>query len=157
MAEIALVSARKSKLEDMSSKGDLKAKAALNLTENPQLFLSTAQIGITLIAILTGFYSGEKFSEYLRPYIEKIPYLHRYAANISTALIMVICNLSVHSFRRADTQAAGPAESRTDRADCGRTDESFLPDRIPDGRLAELAEQSFFHFVFHSNLLLKAM
>ena len=79
MAEIALVSARKSKLEDMSSKGDLKAKAALDLTENPQLFLSTAQIGITLIAILTGFYSGEKFSEHLRPYIEKIPYLHRYA------------------------------------------------------------------------------
>ena len=89
MAEIALVSARKSKLEDMSSKGDLKARAALNLTENPQLFLSTAQIGITLIAILTGFYSGEKFGENLRPYIEKIPYLQRYAANISTALIVI--------------------------------------------------------------------
>ena len=54
MAEIALVSARKSKLEDMASKGDIKAKAALTLTENPELFLSTAQIGITLIAILTG-------------------------------------------------------------------------------------------------------
>jgi len=90
MAEIALVSARKSKLEDMASKGDLKAKAALRLTENPELFLSTAQIGITLIAILTGFYSGEKFSENLRPYIERIPYLHRYAGNISTALIVIV-------------------------------------------------------------------
>ena len=50
MAEIALVSARKSKLEEMASKGDLKAKAALNLSENPELFLSTAQIGITLVA-----------------------------------------------------------------------------------------------------------
>jgi len=90
MAEIALVSARKSKLEDMASKGDVKAKAALNLTENPELFLSTAQIGITLIAILTGFYSGEKFTENLRPYIEKVPYLHRYAGNISTALIVII-------------------------------------------------------------------
>lgn len=90
MAEIALVSARKSKLEDMASKGDQKAKSALNLTENPELFLSTAQIGITLIAILTGYYSGEKFSVYLKPYVEKIDYLHRYAANISTALIVIM-------------------------------------------------------------------
>ena len=74
----------------MASKGDLKAKAALRLTENPELFLSTAQIGITLIAILTGFYSGEKFTENLRPYIERIPYLHRYASNISTALIVIV-------------------------------------------------------------------
>jgi putative hemolysin len=90
MAEIALVSARKSKLEEMASKGDLKAKSALNLTENPELFLSTAQIGITLIAILTGFYSGEKFGVYLKPYVEKIPHLHGYAASISTALIVII-------------------------------------------------------------------
>jgi len=89
MAEIALVSARKSKLEDMASKGDLRAKAALRLTENPEMFLSTAQIGITLIAILTGFYSGEKFSEHLRPYILRLHYLERYAGNISTALIVI--------------------------------------------------------------------
>ena len=90
MAEIALVSARKSKLEDMASKGDLKAKAALILTENPELFLSTAQIGITLIAILTGYYSGEKFSGDLQPYIEKISFLHRYADRIASALIVII-------------------------------------------------------------------
>jgi putative hemolysin len=90
MAEIALVSARKSKLEEMASKGDVKAKAALRLTESPELFLSTAQIGITLIAILTGYYSGEKFSEDLQPYIDKIRYLHPYAHSISTALIVII-------------------------------------------------------------------
>ncbi len=90
MAEIALVSARKSKLEDMSSKGDVKAKAALRLTENPELFLSTAQIGITLIAILTGYYSGEKFSEYLQPTIEKIHYLQPYSKSISTGIIVIL-------------------------------------------------------------------
>ncbi len=89
MAEIALVSARKSKLEEMASKGDLKAKAALNLSENPELFLSTAQIGITLVAILTGLYSGEKFSENLKPIVEKIPYLHRYAGSIATGIIVI--------------------------------------------------------------------
>ena len=93
MAEIALVSARKSRLENLADNGDEKARSALKLAENPELFLSTAQIGITLIAILTGFYSGEKFSADLQPYLEKIPFLRPYAANISTALILVIVTL----------------------------------------------------------------
>ena len=90
MAEIALVSARKTRLEDMAEKGDQKARSALELTENPEFFLSTAQIGITLVAILTGFYSGEKFSEDLKPYIEKNSLLRPYARSISTALIVII-------------------------------------------------------------------
>jgi putative hemolysin len=93
MAEIALVSARKSRLEQLADKGDDKARAALRLAENPELFLSTAQIGITLIAILTGFYSGEKFSADLQPYLEKITYLRPYAANISTGVILVCVTL----------------------------------------------------------------
>jgi putative hemolysin len=93
MAEIALVSARKSRLENLADNGDEKARSALKLAEKPELFLSTAQIGITLIAILTGFYSGEKFSADLQPYIEKIPYLHNYAANLSTALILIFVTL----------------------------------------------------------------
>jgi putative hemolysin len=93
MAEIALVSARKTRLENLADNGDDKARSALKLAENPELFLSTAQIGITLIAILTGFYSGEKFSADLQPYLEKISFLRPYAANISTALILVIVTL----------------------------------------------------------------
>jgi putative hemolysin len=93
MAEIALVSARKSRLENLADKGDEKARSALKLAENPELFLPTAQIFITLVAILTGFYSGEKFSADLQPYLEKIPFLRHYAANISTALILVTVTL----------------------------------------------------------------
>jgi len=93
MAEIALVSARKSRLENLADNGDEKARSALKLAEKPELFLSTAQIGITLIAILTGFYSGEKFSADLQPYLEKIPYLRNYAANLSTALILIFVTL----------------------------------------------------------------
>ena len=90
MSEIALVSARKGRLESMSNKGDLKAKAALHLTENPDKFLSTAQIGITLISILTGVYSGEKFSEDLKPYLEKIEFFKPFADTLSTVLIVII-------------------------------------------------------------------
>ncbi|MEO7767356.1 MAG: hemolysin family protein [Ferruginibacter sp.] len=96
MSEIALVSARKGRLESLGKKGDLKAKAALHLTENPEKFLSTAQIGITLISILTGVYSGEKFSRQLRPTIEKVEFLRPYASTVSTVLIvMVVTFLSI--------------------------------------------------------------
>lgn len=90
MSEIALVSARKPRLETMAEKGDKKAESALRLSNNPEIFLSAAQIGITLIAILTGVYSGEKFGEYLKPYVEKIGFLNRYADTISTSIIVII-------------------------------------------------------------------
>ncbi|MFT3910650.1 MAG: hemolysin family protein [Ferruginibacter sp.] len=90
MSEIALVSARKGRLEAMANKGDEKAKAALDLAENPEKFLSTAQIGITLIAILTGVYSGEKFGHDLQPYIERIAFLKPYANTVATSIVVII-------------------------------------------------------------------
>jgi putative hemolysin len=90
MSEIALVSARKSRLEMMAEKGDKKAENALKLALNPELFLSAAQIGITLIAILTGVYSGERFSAYLQPYVEKIEFFRPYADTIATSIIVII-------------------------------------------------------------------
>jgi putative hemolysin len=90
MSEIALVSARKSRLENMANKGDEKARVALNLANNPEIFLSAAQIGITLVAIITGVYSGERFSKDLQPYIEQINWFKPYAATISTSIVVVI-------------------------------------------------------------------
>lgn len=90
MSEIALVSARKSRLENQAEKGDLKAKRALDLANTPEKFLSAAQIGITLIAILTGVYSGERFAGYLQPSIEKISFAREYAATISTTIIVIL-------------------------------------------------------------------
>jgi putative hemolysin len=90
MTEIALVSVRKSRLESLSNKGDLKARAALDLAENPEKFLSTAQIGITLISILTGVYSADKFGKYIQPGLEKIELLQPYAPAISTVLVVIV-------------------------------------------------------------------
>lgn len=89
MSEIALVSARKSKLESQAEKGDITARRALELSQNPEIFLSAAQIGITLIAILTGVYSGERFSEQLEPSIAKIKALAPYADTIATTIIVI--------------------------------------------------------------------
>jgi putative hemolysin len=90
MSEIALVSARKSRLENMADKGDDEARVALELASNPEIFLSAAQIGITLIAILTGVYSGERFGHHLTPLVEKVPALKPYADTISTTLIVIL-------------------------------------------------------------------
>ena len=90
MSEIALVSARKGRLESLANKGDMKAKAALDLAENPEKFLSTAQIGITLISIITGVYSGENFGNDLKPVIEKIEIFKPYAGTIATSIVVVL-------------------------------------------------------------------
>jgi putative hemolysin len=90
MSEIALVSARKARLESQAEKGDHRAKRALELSNNPEIFLSAAQIGITLIAILTGVYSGERFGKLLQPHVEKIDILAPYADTISTTIIVII-------------------------------------------------------------------
>ena len=90
MAEIALVSARKARLEAQANKGDQRAKAALKLANQPDSFLSTVQIGITLIGILTGIYSGDKIVEKLVPIFQKIPVLEPYAHGISTTLVVIL-------------------------------------------------------------------
>jgi len=90
ISEIALVSARKSKLESQAERGDEKARRALTLANNPEKFLSAVQIGITLIAILTGVYSGERFARYLQPSIEKFETLKPYADTIATTIIVVL-------------------------------------------------------------------
>jgi putative hemolysin len=90
MSEIALVSARKARLETMAEKGDKKAASALDLSNTPETFLSAAQIGITLIAILTGVYSGEKFGDMLAPTIADIKQLAPYAHTIATTIVVII-------------------------------------------------------------------
>ncbi|HYC39138.1 MAG TPA: hemolysin family protein [Chitinophagaceae bacterium] len=90
MSEIALVSARKPRLEHLAEKGDKKARLALDLSNNPEVFLSAVQIGITLISILTGVYSGERFGKALAPSVAKIPLLAPYAETIATTIIVIL-------------------------------------------------------------------
>ncbi len=90
MSEIAMVSARKVRLEHQANKGDEQAKAALKLANNPDKFLSTVQIGITLIGILTGIYSGEKLKSDLVVFISQIEAFRPYSSGIATGVIVII-------------------------------------------------------------------
>ncbi len=90
MAEMSLVSSRKFKLENEKRKGSKGAEAALDLSEHPTRFLSTVQIGITLIGILLGVYSGEKLTQDVTDFLSQFEAVKPYADNIAVAII-VIC------------------------------------------------------------------
>ena len=90
MAEISLVSARKARLESQVKKGKRSAQKALDLAQKPDQFLSTTQIGITLIGILTGLFSGEAFARDLAGVLARVPGLEPYAVGISKLTIVVI-------------------------------------------------------------------
>lgn len=90
MAEIALVSSRKPRLEAQANKGDDKAKEALKLANHPDIFLSTVQVGITLIGILTGIFSGENLKKPLIDYFNTIEWAKNYSNGISTTIIVLV-------------------------------------------------------------------
>lgn len=89
MAEMALVSSRKFKLENALRKGKSGAKTALELSEDPNKFLSTVQIGITLIGILLGVYSGETLTSDLALWLSNWHWIQAYAEEIAVGLIVL--------------------------------------------------------------------
>lgn len=90
MSEIALISARKNRLETAAKKGNSNAKAALDLANSPNKFLSTVQIGITLIGILTGIYSGEKVTQDVQDAIAGFPVIAPYSDSLATIVVVVV-------------------------------------------------------------------
>lgn len=90
MSEIALVSARKNRLENAAKKGNKGAQTALDLSNSPNKFLSTVQIGITLIGILTGIFSGDKITADMQLFVERFDSLKPYAESIAVGLVVVL-------------------------------------------------------------------
>ncbi len=89
-AELALVSARQSRLRGLAEQGHRGARAALALLEDPTRLLSSVQIGITLVGILTGVYSGAAYSEQLAAVIRDVPLLAPYAQELAFGAIVVV-------------------------------------------------------------------
>ncbi|MDM1296592.1 HlyC/CorC family transporter [Sphingobacterium sp. N143] len=89
-SEISIVSSRKARLQAESDKNNAAAKIALNLKESPNSFLSTVQIGITLIGILTGFFSGGSISAYLVELFNRSSMMAPYSQQLSVVLVVLI-------------------------------------------------------------------
>ncbi|MBE6299322.1 MAG: HlyC/CorC family transporter [Bacteroidales bacterium] len=90
MSEIAIISSRRTFLQKEADKGNGKAKTALKLFDDPDRFLSTIQIGITAISILTGIFSGATLSDDLALLLSKVGLPLQYSLPISQTLIVII-------------------------------------------------------------------
>ncbi len=96
MSEMSLVSSRKFKLENAVKKGSASAKKAVELSENPTKFLSTVQIGITLIGILLGVYSGENLTNDFKNFLDQFAVIQPYSKTLSTiGIVIFITYLSI--------------------------------------------------------------
>ncbi|MCI7662641.1 MAG: hemolysin family protein [Bacteroidales bacterium] len=96
MSEISVVSSRKSKLDAQAKKGNKTARQILNVAENPDNFLSTVQIAITAVGLITGMYSGESLREPLGNFIERFgidPYSAEAIARVVIILVITYVTL----------------------------------------------------------------
>ena len=89
MSELAIVSARKTRLQQMAGRGVAGARTALDLANEPNQFLSTVQIGITLVGIMAGAFGGATIAEQLAGYIDDIPALARYSEAIGVGVVVL--------------------------------------------------------------------
>jgi putative hemolysin len=90
MSEIAMVSARKARLQQRAAEGDMGAKAALELAEAPNRFLSTIQMGMSLISILVGAFSGATMAGHLSAVLRQVAFLAPYADALALILVVLV-------------------------------------------------------------------
>lgn len=89
MSEAALISARKARLQQRANEGDKRASTVLGLTATPNRFLSTVQVGITLVGVLAGAVGGASIVDFLAPLFARVPILAPYNTSISLALVVL--------------------------------------------------------------------
>lgn len=90
LAEIAVISSRKVRLQQLSEQGDRQAQVALEMANNPNQILSTVQIGITLIGILAGAYGGANIAKHLEKLLQYFPILATYSQAIALVIVVII-------------------------------------------------------------------
>ncbi len=90
MSEIAVVAAKKIRLEHRAGRGDAGARAALSLAKEPTAFLSTVQVAITLIGVLAGAFGGATLGDELAVPLAAVPWIGRWAEEVSFALVVAL-------------------------------------------------------------------
>jgi magnesium and cobalt exporter, CNNM family len=90
MAEMAMVSSRRMRLQQMAEEGRRGAGQALALADNPGDFLSSVQVGITLIGILSGAFGGATLGVRLGPVLDRIPWIAPYGNEIAVVLVVIV-------------------------------------------------------------------
>jgi putative hemolysin len=89
MSELAVISARKARLQQLADEGNSGAAKALALAASPGQFLSTVQVGITLVGILAGAFGGATVARWLGAQLANLPAISEYAEPISVGVVVV--------------------------------------------------------------------
>jgi putative hemolysin len=90
MSELAVVSSRRVRLQQMAEHGNKGAKAALALAEHPNRFLSTVQVGITLIGIVAGTFGGATVAEHLAIYLNRVDIIAPHSETIAVVIVVAL-------------------------------------------------------------------
>ncbi|MGD9405309.1 MAG: CNNM domain-containing protein, partial [Anaerolineae bacterium] len=90
MSEMAVVASRKTRLQQRAQEGDSKAGVALELANDPNQFLATIQVGITLVGILAGAFGGATLAKEMGSQLAKAPWLAPYADAISVGTVVLV-------------------------------------------------------------------
>jgi putative hemolysin len=93
MSEAALVASRKARLQQQAGEGNKASALAVKLIEDPNIFLSAVQIGITLIGVLSGAVGGATISKALAVVLLNVPYIGPYSETISLALVVLVITI----------------------------------------------------------------
>src|SRR5690606_21191994 len=88
LSEIALVSVKRSRIRSLADKGDRRARIILRLRDEPELFLSSVQVGITLIGIVAGAYGGANLTDDLVPLTSRITWLGDHVYSVSLVIVI---------------------------------------------------------------------
>ena len=90
MSEFAVISARKTRLQKLAEDGDRNAEIALELAGSPNKFLSTVQVGITLVGVLSGAFGGATIAHRMAGYLDRIPFIAPYSEAVSLGVVVCI-------------------------------------------------------------------
>src|SRR3984885_3216005 len=90
LSELALVSVRRARLAVLERKGIKGAAAARALSDDPQRFLPTVQVGITLVSVLTGVFGGAQIAAHLQSWLATFPQIGRFAESIALAVVVIV-------------------------------------------------------------------
>jgi len=90
LSELALVSVRRARLAVLERKGVSGATAARILADDPQRFLPTVQVGITLVSVFTGVFGGARIASRLQEWLETFPSIARFAESLSLGIVVVV-------------------------------------------------------------------
>ena len=145
MYEIALVSSSKARLETLVSKGNKSARGVLKQLEEPEKFLSTIQIGITLIGIVSGAFGGVAIADDVTPLFAMIPGLEAYARNlamITTVAVITYLSLIVGELVPKSIALSNPERYANVQPHHDPFDQSILSFRMAAERFYPTSQQT---------------